>query len=85
MSFVNATVVLSIGESVEEVADSGFLLTTPTVSVTQLGDDSLLQVRPLSRAAPSSDLQSSQTSGLHVTTALGVPGGHSAHPERPPH
>ena len=45
VTFVNATVVLSIGESVEEVTDSGFLLTTPTVNVTQLGDDSLLQVR----------------------------------------
>jgi splicing factor 3B subunit 3 len=36
--------VLSIGETVEEVTDSGFLGTTPTLSCSQLGDDSLLQV-----------------------------------------
>lgn len=45
VSFINATLVLSIGETVEEVTDSGFLGTTPTLSCSQLGDDSLLQVR----------------------------------------
>ena len=45
MSFVNATLVLSIGETVEEVTDSGFLGTTPTLSCSQLGDDALVQVR----------------------------------------
>lgn len=44
VSFVNATLVLSIGETVEEVADSGFLGTTPTIGCGLLGDDSLLQV-----------------------------------------
>lgn len=44
MSFVNATLVLSIGETVEEVTDSGFLGTTPTISCSQLGDDALVQV-----------------------------------------
>ena len=44
MSFVNATLVLSIGETVEEVTDSGFLGTTPTLSCSQLGDDALVQV-----------------------------------------
>jgi len=44
VSFVNATLVLSIGETVEEVTDSGFLGTTPTLSCSQLGDDALLQV-----------------------------------------
>jgi hypothetical protein len=44
VSFINATLVLSIGETVEEVTDSGFLGTTPTLSCSQLGDDSLLQV-----------------------------------------
>ena len=44
VSFSNATLVLSIGETVEEVADSGFLGTTPTLSCSQLGDDGLLQV-----------------------------------------
>ncbi|KAI9020517.1 CPSF A subunit region-domain-containing protein [Hyaloraphidium curvatum] len=46
VSFVNATLVLSIGETVEEVTDTGFLGTTPTLAVTQLGDDALLQIYP---------------------------------------
>ena len=46
VSFVNATLVLSIGETVEEVSDSGFLGTTPTLSASLLGDDSLLQAHP---------------------------------------
>ena len=46
VSFVNATLVLSIGETVEEVTDSGFLGTTPTLSCSQLGDDALVQVSP---------------------------------------
>ena len=37
VSFVNATLVLSIGETVEEVTDSGFLGTTPTLSCSALG------------------------------------------------
>ncbi|UJR26130.1 hypothetical protein I4U23_007475 [Adineta vaga] len=44
VSFSNATLVLSIGETVEEVTDSGFLGTTPTLSCSQLGDDALLQI-----------------------------------------
>ena len=44
VSFVNATLVLSIGETGEEVTDSGFLGTTPTLSCSQLGDDALVQV-----------------------------------------
>ncbi|KAH6948543.1 hypothetical protein HPB50_025039 [Hyalomma asiaticum] len=43
VSFVNATLVLSIGETVEEVTDSGFLGTTPTLSCAQIGDDALVQ------------------------------------------
>ncbi|XP_071784938.1 splicing factor 3B subunit 3-like [Asterias amurensis] len=46
VSFVNATLVLSIGETVEEVTDSGFLGTTPTLSSSLIGDDSLLQIYP---------------------------------------
>lgn len=45
VSFVNATLVLSIGETVEEVTDSGFLGTTPTLACSQLGDDALVQVQ----------------------------------------
>ena len=33
VSFNNATLVLSIGETVEEVTDSGFLTTSPTLQV----------------------------------------------------
>lgn len=44
VSFVNATLVLSIGETVEEVTDSGFLGTTPTLSCSALGEDALVQV-----------------------------------------
>lgn len=44
VSFVNATLVLSIGgEAVEEVADSGLLGTAPTLLAASIGDDSLLQ------------------------------------------
>lgn len=46
VSFVNATLVLSIGETVEEVTDSGFLGTTPTLSCSQLGDEALVQIYP---------------------------------------
>jgi len=46
VSFVNATLVLSIGETVEEVTDSGFLGTTPTLCCHSLGDDALVQVYP---------------------------------------
>ncbi len=46
VSFVNATLVLSIGETVEEVTDSGFLGTTPTLSCSLLGDNALVQVYP---------------------------------------
>ena len=44
VSFVNATLVLSIGETVEEVTESGFLGTTPTLSCSALGQNSLVQV-----------------------------------------
>eukprot|EP00118_Oscarella_pearsei_P025484 m.308260 g.308260 ORF g.308260 m.308260 type:complete len:1220 (+) comp43647_c0_seq1:82-3741(+) len=46
VSFMNATLVLSIGETVEEVTDTGFLGTAPTLACTQLGEDALLQVYP---------------------------------------
>lgn len=41
---MNATLVLSIGDTVEEVTDSGFLGTTPTLCCAALGDDALVQV-----------------------------------------
>ncbi|KAE8233729.1 hypothetical protein CF326_g1227 [Tilletia indica] len=46
LSFVNGTLVLSIGEVIEEVPEStsGFLTSAPTLAVQQLGEDGLLQV-----------------------------------------
>lgn len=46
VSFSNATLVLSIGETVEEVSDTGFLDSTPSLAVSLIGDDSLMQVHP---------------------------------------
>ncbi|KAF9050403.1 CPSF A subunit region-domain-containing protein [Panaeolus papilionaceus] len=46
LSFVNGTLVLSIGESIEEVQDTGFLSAAPTLAVQQIGADALLQVHP---------------------------------------
>lgn len=46
MSFLNATLVLSIGETVEEVTDSGFLGTMPTLCCSQLGENALIQIYP---------------------------------------
>lgn len=75
VSFVNATLVLSIGETVEEVTDSGFLGTTPTLSCSLLGDDALVQVgvlrsarvgfraRPL-ETSPVSPCRSTQTGSV---------------------
>lgn len=46
LSFANGTLVLGIGEIVEELNDTGFLTTAPTLAVQQLGEDSLVQVHP---------------------------------------
>jgi len=46
VSFVNATLVLSIGETVEEVTDSGLLASSPTLAVQLLDGDALCQVHP---------------------------------------
>lgn len=46
LSFANGTLVLSIGETVEEVTDTGFLSTAPTLAAQQLGEDSLIQIHP---------------------------------------
>lgn len=44
VSLAHTTLVLSIGETVEEVTDSGFLSTTATLQVVLLDDSALLQV-----------------------------------------
>eukprot|EP01147_Barroeca_monosierra_P004133 gene4133-67_t len=46
LSFIDKTLVLGIGETVEEVKDSGFLEDVPTLSASRIGDDSLLQIYP---------------------------------------
>ncbi|EON62276.1 pre-mRNA-splicing factor rse1 [Coniosporium apollinis CBS 100218] len=46
LSFANGTLVLSIGETVEEVTDTGFLSSAPTLAVQLLGEDALVQVHP---------------------------------------
>lgn len=46
LSFTDGTLVLSIGETVEEVTDTGFLASAPTIAVQQLGEDALIQVHP---------------------------------------
>ncbi|KLU84269.1 pre-mRNA-splicing factor RSE1, variant [Magnaporthiopsis poae ATCC 64411] len=46
LSFTNGTLVLSIGETVEEVSDTGFLSSVATLAVQQLGEDGLVQVHP---------------------------------------
>lgn len=48
LSFTNATLVLRIGETVEEVtpSDSGFLTGVPTLAVQQLGEEGVIQVHP---------------------------------------
>lgn len=46
VSFVKETIVLSIGEEVVEVTDSGVLDSTKTLSMSLLGENSLLQIHP---------------------------------------
>ena len=46
VSFVDATLVLKIGDTVEEVTDSGFVGDMPTLSASRIGDRDLLQVHP---------------------------------------
>lgn len=46
LSFSDGTLVLSIGETVEEVTDTGFLSSAATLAVQQLGEDALIQVHP---------------------------------------
>lgn len=46
LSFTNGTLVLSIGETVEEVSDSGFITSVPTLAAQLVGDEGLIQVHP---------------------------------------
>ena len=44
VSFTNATLILKVGETVEQANDTGFAASLPTLQVQHLADDSLLQV-----------------------------------------
>ncbi|KAI9692634.1 MAG: pre-mRNA-splicing factor rse1 [Bogoriella megaspora] len=47
LSFTNSSLVLTVGETVEEASDTGFLdKGTPTLAVQLIGDDLLVQVHP---------------------------------------
>ena len=46
VSFPTSSLVLSIGDTVEEVSDSGFLDSTTTLSCTLLGKETLMQIHP---------------------------------------
>jgi len=46
ISFLNMTLILSIGETVEPAVDSGLLENTPTLLVNNIGDDGIIQVHP---------------------------------------
>lgn len=76
VSFPNATIVLSIGETVEEVQDSGFLATTSTISVSLLGEDSLLQIHPqgMRRVRPDRRVQEFSTPNKGIISKAAVNG-----------
>ncbi|KAI4210835.1 MAG: hypothetical protein LQ351_006330 [Letrouitia transgressa] len=46
LSFDTNTLVLSIGENVEEVSDTGFLTSTSCLAVQQMGEDGIVQIHP---------------------------------------
>ncbi|PLW12995.1 hypothetical protein PCANC_20927 [Puccinia coronata f. sp. avenae] len=46
LGFLNATLVLSIGETIVEVSDTGLLTNSPTIAMQQLDKNGLLQIHP---------------------------------------
>ena len=74
--------VLSIGETVEEVNDSGFLSTVPTLRTQLLADDSMLQARPaltLTVSLPPCTARQAALRHVVLHAALG-PGPHGLRP-----
>lgn len=53
LSFTDSTLVLSVGETVEEVSDSGFDLTSPTLACARLASGGIVQVRKYAGAGAS--------------------------------
>ncbi|KAJ7819941.1 CPSF A subunit region-domain-containing protein [Mycena olivaceomarginata] len=73
LSFMNGTLVFSIGEDLVEVQDSGFLSSVPSLAVQQLGSDSLVQVHPrgVRHVLSSGQVQEwAPPSGLTIVTAV---------------
>lgn len=72
VSFNQNTVVLSVGETVEELNDTGFLNELPTISCGQLSDNSFVQIHPAGFRQIFSDGKSHDwdvTSGVRVVVA----------------
>lgn len=44
VSWLNATLVLAVGETVTEATDTGILTTVPTISISRLGENDILQI-----------------------------------------
>jgi len=74
VSFVNATIVLAIGETVVEVSDSGVLDSTPTLSMSTLADGSLLQIHThgIRHIRPSKRINEWKTPGKKEITQCAV-------------
>lgn len=83
LSFDNGTLVLSIGDTIEEVSDTGFISSAPTLGVQQLGEDALLQVYPRGirhiladkrvnewKVGPNQTIVCATTNGRQVVVAL---------------
>lgn len=72
LAFSNDTLVLQIGEQVEEVTDSGILASVQTLAIQQLGKDSILQVHSQGLRHISADKKVNEwhpPKGVEVTTA----------------
>ncbi|KAF7366281.1 hypothetical protein MSAN_00884300 [Mycena sanguinolenta] len=71
LSFTNATLVFSVGETLEDVQNTGFLSSVPTLAVQQLDSDSLVQIYPggVRRILPNGHVQEwTPPSGLTIIT-----------------
>ena len=72
VSFAGATLVLSVGETVEEVTDTGFSTDCSTMTVQLLSDDSFLQVMPtgLRHIRPDKRVQEWKAPGRKTVSAV---------------
>ncbi|TDL17743.1 hypothetical protein BD410DRAFT_807099 [Rickenella mellea] len=70
LSFLNSTRVLTVGDSIEEAPDGGFLTTQPTLAVEQIGTDALIQVHPFGIRHVLSDLRVNEWNAPRGTTIV---------------